>query len=129
MKRSIPHGVIHTTLLFLLFFGLYVPTPVSAASNSDVEEFVTRFYELCLGRSPDATGLDSWVSTLLNGTQTGSDVAYGFVFSQEFINNNTNHEEYLQILYEAFFNRQPDAAGLQGWLDAIVKVEPAVRTF
>ena len=85
----------------------------------DVEAFITRFYLLCLDRNPDQTGLDDWVTALLDGTQTGSGVANGFVFSQEFTNKNTTNEEYLQVLYEAFFNRQPDSAGWQGWLDAM----------
>jgi hypothetical protein len=92
---------------------------IRAPVLSAVEAFVTRFYRLCLDRNPDQTGLDGWVSALLAGTQTGSDVANGFVFSQEFINKNTTDLEYVTILYEAFFNRQPDSAGLQGWLDAI----------
>ena len=37
--------------------------------------------------------MDGWVSALINGTQTGSDVAYGFVFSREFLNKNTTNEE------------------------------------
>jgi hypothetical protein len=81
-----------------------------------VEDFVTRFYELCLGRSPDTAGLNGWVSDLLDGSQTGSDVANGFVFSNEFINKNTTNEEYLAVLYEAFFNRKPDKGGWDGWL-------------
>jgi len=84
-----------------------------------VEAFVTRFYQLCLGRNPDPAGLEDWVNSLLKGSLTGSDVAYGFVFSPEFLNKNSSNEEYLQILYEAFFNRQPDEAGRQGWLDAM----------
>jgi hypothetical protein len=86
---------------------------------SAVEFFITRFYQLCLSRSPDQSGLDGWVNALVDGTQTGSDVAYGFVFSNEFLNKVMTNEEYLQILYKAFFNRQPDTAGMQGWLDAI----------
>jgi hypothetical protein len=87
----------------------------------EIRAFVTRFYQLCLKRDPDPAGLDGWVTALLNGTLTGSDVAYGFVLSPEFISTNTNDKQFLQILYEAFFNRQPDAAGLQGWLDALDK--------
>jgi parallel beta-helix repeat protein len=94
---------------------------VHVSEEEPVKAFVTRFYELCLSRSPDAAGLNGWVASLLDGKQTGSDVAYGFVFSQEFINQNTSNEDYLKILYEAFFNRPADSAGLQGWLDAIQK--------
>jgi hypothetical protein len=92
---------------------------VYVSYENDTTDFVARFYQLCLNRDPDPAGLNGWVSSLLDGTLTGSDVAYGFVFSQEFLNKSISSEEYLKILYGAFFDRQPDAAGFQGWLDAI----------
>jgi hypothetical protein len=119
MKRSFAVSVFLTCFLVTMLIGLSIPTQTLAADRSDVEAFVTRFYELCLGRSPDAAGLDGWVSALMDGSKTGSDVAYGFVFSPEFVNQNTSNDEYLGVLYAAFFNRPADAAGLQGWLDAM----------
>jgi hypothetical protein len=119
MQRSFAGNVIITCFLVTMLIGLSIPTQTLAADRSDVEDFVTRFYELCLGRSPDAAGLDGWVSALMDGSKTGSDVAYGFVFSPEFVNQNTSNDEYLRVLYAAFFNRPADAAGLQGWLDAM----------
>jgi hypothetical protein len=83
-----------------------------------IGDFVTRFYNLCLSRNPDQVGLTGWVKDLADGTSTGADVAKGFVFSPEFRSKNTTDEQYLKILYEAFFNRQPDQAGMQAWLDA-----------
>ena len=63
-------------------------------TSDEVEAFVTRFYKLCLGRNPDQTGLNGWVTALLTGIQTGSDVAYGFVFSFAFATKKINHEKY-----------------------------------
>jgi len=60
-------------------------------ARSDVEAFVTRFYQQCLSRQPDQPGLDGWTDALLNGSLCGDDVAYGFIFSQEFINRNTSN--------------------------------------
>jgi uncharacterized repeat protein (TIGR01451 family) len=91
---------------------------MSGKGVEPVADFVTRFYKLCLSRDPDPPGLAGWVEALLNGSLTGSDVAFGFVFSPEFLNKKTNNEQYLQILYEAFFNRQPDPGGWQTWLEA-----------
>jgi len=88
-------------------------------NTEEIEAFVTRFYQLCLSREPDQEGLDGWVTALLKGTLTGGDVGFGFIFAEEFLEKNTTNEEYLQILYEAFFNRDPDSAGRQGWLDAL----------
>jgi hypothetical protein len=92
---------------------------VEGSLRAKLEAFVTRFYQLCLDRTPDPVGLNGWVMALLNGTQTGGSVANGFVFSPEFQDKVISNGEYLEILYEAFFNRQPDAAGLQAWLIAM----------
>ena len=92
---------------------VHLPNPNAGA---DVETFVTRFYQQCLGRNPDTPGLNGWVNALINGTLCGADVANGFIFSQEFINRNTSNEDFVTILYRAFFGREPDTAGYNGWL-------------
>ena len=84
-----------------------------------VNEFVTRFYNECLNREPDQTGLDGWANALENGWITGADLAEGFILSPEFINRGTSDEEFLKILYQTFFNRQPDTVGFNGWLSAL----------
>ena len=86
-------------------------------AQSPVKLFVSRFYQHCLGRMPDPAGLDSWVDLLLAGSQTGADVAWGFVFSQEFIDQNTTNEEFITILYLAFFDRPSDTQGFNYWMD------------
>jgi parallel beta-helix repeat protein len=88
----------------------------ASKAQREIEAFVIRFYQLCLNRNPDPPGLAGWTKNLLTKIQTGADVAYGFIFSQEFINKNVTNEEYLTILYKAFFNRDPDQAGWDGWL-------------
>jgi hypothetical protein len=81
-----------------------------------IGDFVARFYKLCLSRNPDQAGLIGWVSDLVDGISTGADVAWGFVFSPEFTNRNTSNADYLNILYQAFFNRDPDSVGWDAWL-------------
>ena len=89
----------------------------SGADTTQIAAFVTRFYQECLSRDPDSAGLNGWVDSLRTGAKTGADVAYGFVFSDEFIARGVSNEEYLTILYRAFFNREPDSGGYSGWLD------------
>jgi PKD repeat protein len=103
--------------------GTIVSQDISLTPQSpdEVKAFVTRFYQLCLGRGPDPVGLEGWVTALMDGSQTGSDVAYGFVFSPEFLERQTTNDEYLQILYQAFFNRDPDPAGWAGWMAELNK--------
>ena len=50
-----------------------------------MSSFVTRFYNLCIDRDPDTAGLDSWVDYLFDGTLTGADLTYNFIFSPEFL--------------------------------------------
>ncbi len=101
MPRSLPNYVRNTVLWPLKMI-------LRKHRREYVEAFVTRFYQLCLDRNPDAAGLDGLTDNLLNQIQTGADVANGFIYSQEFINKNTADDEYLTILYKAFFNREPD---------------------
>jgi len=83
----------------------------------NITAFVTRFYQQCLGRGADPTGLHNWVSNLQSKKQTGCDVAYGFVFSDEFINRNTSDDQFIKIMYKAFFNRDPDSTGYSTWMN------------
>ncbi len=96
-------------------------TPVITADNVQISDFVTRFYNLCLSRNPDPTGLGGWVGELTSRKKSGADVAFGFVHSQEFVNKSVSNEEFLNIMYRAFFNRQPDPAGFNGWLAELNK--------
>ena len=84
-----------------------------------VEGFVDRCYSVILGREPDEAGKANWVSALNNGTNCGAQVAYGFIFSQEYINKNKSNTEFVTDLYLMFFGRNPDSAGLINWLNQL----------
>lgn len=83
---------------------------------NSVRDFVRRFYEVVLGRAAEDAGLDYWTNSLIDGTRAGADVAWGFIFSQEFMNQQLDNTSYLNVLYSAFFNRPPDSGGHSYWL-------------
>ncbi|MDZ7664877.1 MAG: DUF4214 domain-containing protein [Desulfotignum sp.] len=87
--------------------------------SSGVSDFVSRFYQVVLGRPADSGGLVYWVDSLENGTRAGADVARGFIFSNEFMSKNLGNEAYVDVLYAAFFNRDPDQGGRSYWLDRL----------
>jgi len=89
------------------------------ANQAQVQGFVERFYQTVLDRHSDTDGLNYWTNSLLNGERAGADIARGFIFSQEFTNRDTSDQDYLYILYRAFFNREPDNDGYFYWLDNI----------
>ncbi|MCL4385105.1 MAG: DUF4214 domain-containing protein [Cyanobacteria bacterium] len=121
MKPSIIKSLIIFILVILISLSL-LPQFLYAdsnSSNSAVNDFVTRFYKICLDRMPDPEGLQSWTNGLITGSITGADVANGFIFSNELMSKNLSDEDFLTILYRAFFNRQPDAAGYNSWLNLL----------
>ncbi len=103
----------------LFVVSLAFPATLFADSRADVEAFVTRFYRQTLDRAPDAPGLEGWVGQLLSGNLSGADVAERFIFSQEFEAKSTSDEQFLEVMYRAFFNRPPDPNGYAGWLSVL----------
>ena len=93
-------------------------TAVKAASFNEqgVTDFVTRLYDICIGRKPDAKGLADWTGQLKDKKATGVSVAFGFIFSPEFQGKGYTNEEYVEIMYSAFFGRKSDPAGKADWL-------------
>lgn len=82
-------------------------------------QFVQRLYEKVFQRSADAAGLNEWSNKLYNGTTTGATTAWNFFFSPEFLNKNTSDEQYVDILYQALFDRSADAAGKENWVNIL----------
>ena len=83
--------------------------------GTGVRGFVARLYQVCLDREPDTKGLTDWISRLKSGEATGTQVAYGFVFSNEFKAKNYCNEDYVKRLYQALMGRDYDDAGLADW--------------
>ena len=79
--------------------------------NQGISDFVTRLYDICLGRNPDPTGFKTWTEQLSNGENTGVGCAYGFIFSNEFQNKNVSNDQYIELMYNCFFGRASDPEG------------------
>ncbi len=105
--------------IFIFFLGLSLSNTQLFAASTDVEAFVTRFYQQCLSREPDSGGLAHWADSLDSGSKAGDELANSFVFSEEFINRNTTDSAFVTILYRAFFNREPDSGGYANWMNRL----------
>jgi N-acetylmuramoyl-L-alanine amidase len=95
-------------------------TKVLAGSN-DVTGFVTRLYEQCLYREPDTEGLNYWANMLSAGTISGSRAAERFIYSSEFTGKNLSDDQYINVMYKTFFNRDADVSGKAYWLNMLQK--------
>lgn len=96
--------------------AMWVDASAVQVVEDGVSGFVTRLYDVCLGRTPDAAGKANWVNALKAGAQTGATAAQGFIFSNEFKGKNYCNEDYVKHLYSAFLGRDADPAGLKSWV-------------
>lgn len=117
-KSKFPGLLIVFVMVSALVLSL-TTTPLFAATNTKVEEFVTRFYTNALERQPDDAGLNSWVSQLAAKKVTGAQFASGIIFSAEFSAKNKSNEEFATVLFRTCYNREPDAAGFDSWVNLL----------
>ncbi|MCZ8185763.1 MAG: DUF4214 domain-containing protein [Beijerinckiaceae bacterium] len=82
--------------------------------------FVSTLYNNVLGRAADAQGLSDWVN-LLNSGMSRASVVVGFSESLEFqiSSDILAHPGQVYRIYDSAFNRQADAGGLEGWVNAM----------
>ena len=78
--------------------------------------FVKRLYLVLLERDAEEDGLNDWTSNLISKKKTGAQVAEGIVDSEEFQMHKYSDEEYVKKLYLAFFDREADEDGFNGWV-------------
>ncbi|MBR2752079.1 MAG: DUF4214 domain-containing protein [Clostridiales bacterium] len=97
------------------------PTPTPEPEKDPTfEDFVERLYVVALGRPSEKAGKDFWVEKVVNGEYNGADCARFFLLeAPEFMNRGLSDEEFVETLYKTFFDRESDAAGKKGWVDAI----------
>lgn len=111
------YGVVRGSQVSLPAIGSYnVGNCSGCGKNDDVSEFVERLYVTCLNRNSDWEGKKHWVTLLKSKQQTGTQVAYGFVFSQEFKGRNFSNADYIEHLYHACLGRGSDPEGKQYWI-------------
>lgn len=80
-----------------------------------IEDFVKRMYRTTLGREAGPEEVTYYVDRLRGGIIDGATVAQNFVGSSEFQGKNLSAEEYLNALYNTFFDRSAGSAEIQYW--------------
>ncbi len=91
----------------------------TSTSLNGAEEFISRLYRIVLNRNPDEVGLAEWANALVNGEATAAEAVEGFFDSDEYIAKNKSNEQIVTDCYTAMLDRQPDAAGMAAWVNAM----------
>ena len=87
--------------------------------NCGLTAFTARMYTKALGRSYDVAGLNDWTNRYITGKAKIWDIAYGFIFSQEFLDKKLSDSDYVDTLYRTFFDREADADGKADWVNQL----------
>ncbi|MGN0348862.1 MAG: DUF4214 domain-containing protein [Roseburia sp.] len=87
----------------------------AGADSANKASFVALLYENVLERNAEDSEIQYWIQELESG-RTGSDVAYLFIFSQEFINKGLSDSDYAERLYMSLMGRPSDPGGKSDWL-------------
>ncbi len=106
-----------------------INTPALAAFGSKPDPdktraFVTRCYQIVLGRDADKVGLNTWYNELSSGRKTASEIIDRFVNSPEFSGKNYSNEAAVEILYKAMLGRGSDPAGKANWVSKLENGQP-----
>jgi len=90
--------------------------------DTSLEASVVLFmYEVVVDRFMDLDGLSGWLAAASGGSSF-SEIADGFLNSVEFaatFGTEQTNEEFVRLLYNSGFDRVPDEAGFNGWLEAL----------
>jgi hypothetical protein len=92
-------------------------TSVMATSEQYIQSMISRFYIDTLGREPDASGYQFWVSTAKNGRPL-PDIGSFFYGSDEYFQGygNGNNADWIRDLYVKLMLRSADSGGLNYWV-------------
>jgi hypothetical protein len=115
-------SVISVVLSLLMVISVIsFPTLNANADGSagTLDDFVERCYTVTLDRPSDPPGFADWKDQLLNGKAVGIEIAYGFLFSREYVAKNKDNDAYLKDLYMLFMGREPDESGYNDWMNKL----------
>ena len=93
-------------------------SPVQA-DDEKIEAYVTRCYQIILGRGADEGGLNTWMDELTSGRKAAAEIIEQFVASAEFQNKNLSNGDSVEILYKAMLGRGSDPAGKASWVEKL----------
>lgn len=94
----------------------YLAVVENRDKNYNATAFVSRLYNLVLGRSGDASGLNAHTGAL-NAGSSAAQLALSFFTAPEFTKKGLSNDAVIEIAYKTMLNRASDANGKAEWLE------------
>ncbi|HUT23170.1 MAG TPA: DUF4214 domain-containing protein, partial [Sumerlaeia bacterium] len=99
----------------------------SGLAPAAIRDLIASFYNLVLGRAPEAGAVDSWhhgyfeyaVNFNIDVRFIPREMARLFFLSEEYANRQRNDEEFLTDCYQVFLHRAPTQTELDNWLGGV----------
>ena len=98
------------------------PDPVNPDPSTEplFAQFIERLYVVALNRDSEPEGKAFWLNKVLNEGFSGGRCAYGFlVEAPEFLNRNLSDDQFIETLYQTFFDRSADEGGKAFWMQKL----------
>jgi N-acetylmuramoyl-L-alanine amidase CwlD len=92
---------------------------LSAKELASARAFVKRVYQRCLNTDPDLATIDNWADKLAVGKISHADVIKDIIASKQFNNRNLTDTQYVDVLYKAALDRDPDSNGAAYWVSQL----------
>jgi len=109
MKRNV--------LKLLLFVVLLSGSLLEA--NSVTKEEITKVYVATFGRSPDSAGLNYWFNNSGLDLEGISESFFDQSETQTLYPSSSSTSQFISSVYNNLFNRNPDTAGLDYWIEEL----------
>ena len=88
------------------------------------EDFVERLYVVALGRASEPEGKAFWVEQVVKNGFTGADCARFFMLgAPEFLGRNLTDDEFVEVLYKTYFDRDSEPDGKAYWMGRLASGE------
>ena len=118
-RDKIATGIFNGTMEYLKNYG---KTIISAKRLASAQSFVKRICQKSLNVDPDQATINSWADKLAAGTINHSDVIRGIIISKQFNDRKLTDSQYVDVLYKAVLDRDPESNGVAYWLDRLKKI-------
>ncbi|MCR4648839.1 MAG: DUF4214 domain-containing protein, partial [Lachnospiraceae bacterium] len=119
MEKKRLFSVLSIFLAIVMVLSVITLPSIDAKADTKttaINNFITNWYKVALGRKPNKSELTSWRKELTSGTTCGARAAYGFVFSDEYKKKKKSNDAYVTDLYKLMLGRTPDSKGKADWV-------------